>query len=96
MTAIDIDTARKVARLARLGVPEERLALYASQLSNIIKFVEQLNEIPTDDVAPLANVVEIPLRLREDTVTDGERAADILSNAPEAVEGFIVVPKVVE
>lgn len=96
MTAIDTETARKVARLARLGVTEDRLPLYAAQLSNIIKFVEQLDEVNTDNVAPLASVVDIELRLREDTVNDGECAADILANAPEAMEGFFVVPKVVE
>lgn len=97
MTAIiDIATARKVARLARLGVPEDRLPLYAAQLSNIIKFVEQLNEVDTKNVEPLASVVDIALRLRADEVTDGECAADILANAPEAMEGFFVVPKVVE
>lgn len=96
MAAISTDTARKVARLARLGVPEEKLEVYAAQLSNIIKFVEQLNEVDTKNVEPLASVVDIELRQRPDRITDGECAADILANAPETMEGFFVVPKVVE
>lgn len=94
---MDIETVRKVASLARLKVSEDDLQnKYAPQLSNIMKFIEQLDEVNTDNVEPLASVVDITLRLRADAVTDGAIQKDVLANAPEAAEGFFVVPKVVE
>ncbi|NCO03072.1 MAG: Asp-tRNA(Asn)/Glu-tRNA(Gln) amidotransferase subunit GatC [Alphaproteobacteria bacterium] len=86
----------KVARLARLKITDEEATRYGTQLSNIINFVEQLKEVDTDNVEPLASVVDIKLRLREDVVTDGGIQADVIANAPESLEGFFVVPKVVE
>lgn len=93
---MDIDTVRKVARLARLELSEDEMQAALPKLGNIMKFVEQLGEVNTDNVEPLASVVDIKLRLREDEVTDGDIQADVLANAPEALEGFFVVPKVVE
>jgi len=86
----------KVASLARINMEESDLENYATQLSNIIGFVEQLEEVDTDNVEPLASVVDIALSLRKDDVTDGGYAKEILANAPETLEGFFVVPKVVE
>ena len=94
--SIDRNTVARVARLARLRVTDEALDLYAPQLANILKFVEQLEEVDTANVEPLANVVDIDLRLRRDEVTDGGMPEAVLANAPEALEGFFVVPKVVE
>ncbi|MCB1529805.1 MAG: Asp-tRNA(Asn)/Glu-tRNA(Gln) amidotransferase subunit GatC [Rhodospirillales bacterium] len=93
---MDIKTVKKVASLARLKMSEEELERYKPQLENILKFVEQLGEVDTDNVEPLANVVDIRLRLREDDVTDGGIAKDVLANAPEELEDFFAVPKVVE
>ncbi len=93
---MDIETVRKVARLARLKVDDKDLERYGGQLTNILKFVEQLEEVNTDNVEPLANVVDIKLRLRADAVTDGGLQTEVLANAPEKMEGFFVVPKVVE
>jgi aspartyl-tRNA(Asn)/glutamyl-tRNA(Gln) amidotransferase subunit C len=93
---MDIETVRKVARLSRLELSEEEMQAALPKLGSIMKFVEQLAEVDTDTVEPLANVVDIKLRLREDEVTDGGIQADVLANAPEALEGFFVVPKVVE
>jgi len=86
----------KVARLARIEMSDEKLEALMPQLSNIIGFVEQLSEVDTDNVEPLASVVDINLRLREDVVTDGGYPKEILVNAPEELEGYFVVPKVVE
>lgn len=94
--SLDKETVRKVARLARLKMTEEELDKYAPQLSNIIGFVEQLGEVDTDNVEPLPSPVDIRLRLREDKVSDGGIADDVLANAPEEMEHFYVVPKVVE
>lgn len=94
--SLDKETVMKVASLARLKITDEEADKYGPQLSNIINFVEQLGEVDTDNVEPLASVVDITLRLREDKVTDGGYAKEILANAPEELEGFFVVPKVVE
>ena len=94
--ALDRQTVRKVATLARIRMDDGQLDAYAEKLGNIIKFVEQLDEVNTDGVAPLASPVEKPAPLRADKVTDGHCRDKILANAPEALEGFFVVPKVVE
>lgn len=94
--SLDTATVARVARLARLAMNKERQEQLAPQLSRMIDFVEQLNEVDTTGVEPLANVSEITLSLREDKVTDGNKAQDVLKNAPEQAEGFFVVPKVVE
>lgn len=94
--SLDKQTVAKVASLARLKMSDEELEKYGPQLSNIIQFVEQLEEVDTDNVEPLASVVDITLRLREDEVTDGGVQQEVLANAPDTLEGFFVVPKVVE
>lgn len=94
--AIDIDTARKVAHLARIAVPEENLPKLADQLSGILTFMEQLNEVDVTGVEPMVSVTPMRLKRRKDVVTDGEIQDKILANAPDAREGFFAVPKVVE
>jgi aspartyl-tRNA(Asn)/glutamyl-tRNA(Gln) amidotransferase subunit C len=93
---INTKTVQKVANLARLKITDEEAEKYGPQLSNIINFVEQLSEVDTENVEPLASPVNISLRLREDEVTDGNIQKEVLANAPEELEGFFVVPKVVE
>ena len=94
--AIDQTTVARIARLARIEVPDEKLEPMAAELGNILKFVEQLAEVNTDGVEPMTSVVAMDAPLREDEVTDGGIQADVLANAPESTEGFFVVPKVVE
>lgn len=94
--SIDRDTVKKVAGLARLRMNDEQLDKHTPEINNILKFIEQLDEVNTDNVEPLANVARIDLKCRPDTVTDGGYAQDVLKNAPEAVEGYFAVPKVVE
>ena len=94
--SLDTATVAKVARLARLEMDDERLGYFAVQLNRILGFVDSLSTVNTDNVAPLANVSDITLTLRDDVITDGNKAADILKNAPESSENFFVVPKVVE
>jgi len=93
---MDKQTVAKVASLARIKMTEDEQEQYVSKLTNIISFVEQLSEVDTDNVKPLASVVDIKLTLREDKITDGGIQDEILANAPETLEGFFVVPKVVE
>lgn len=96
MSALDKDTVKKIARLARLRMEDEELKRRAESLNGIISWVEQLNEVNTDNVEPLRNVADIELALRPDEVNDGGYREDILKNAPEETQGFFVVPKVVE
>ena len=85
-----------VARLARIHMSDEELDKYGPQMNNILGFVEQLSEVDTDNVDPLPSPVDIKLHLREDGINDGGMADDVLANAPEQLEDFFVVPKVVE
>ena len=94
--AIDVETVRKVARLARIAEPEARLAGLAQELSTIVAWIEQLGEVDTDGVEPMTSCVAAKLPLRDDVVTDGGKRDDVLKNAPKADKGFFVVPKVVE
>ncbi len=94
--SIDIETARKVAHLARIKVEEDRLPALAQEFSNILDFIEQLNEVDVDEVEPMVSVTPMRLKRREDVVTDGGFPEKILANAPDAREGFFAVPKVVE
>ena len=88
--------ARKVAHLARIAVADEALPALAAELNGILQFMEQLNEVDVEGVEPMTSNVSQPLRLRDDVVTDGDKVADVLSNAPKSADGFFVVPKVVE
>ncbi len=94
--SIDKATVAKIARLARIHVPEEKREALAGELSNILGWVEQLREVDTDHVAPMTSVVEVRLPERDDVITDGDCRDDILANAPATDGGFFVVPKVVE
>ncbi len=94
--AIDADVVRKVARLARIAEPEEKLAPLAAELNGIISWIEQLNEVDTDGVEPMTTSVAMTLPMREDEVTDGGNPAAVLGNAPRTDKGFFIVPKVVE
>lgn len=93
---MDIQTVKKVATLARLEMEDDELVIVQAKMGNLMKFVEQLGEVNTDNVEPLANVVDIKLRLRDDVVDDGGQQQAVLANAPEAMEGFFVVSKIVE
>ena len=94
--AIDAATVKKVARLARIRVAEAELEPLAGELSGILAWIEQLDEVDTEGVAPMASTEAVTLPMREDVVTDGGDAAVVLANAPRAERGFFVVPKVVE
>jgi len=94
--SIDTDTVRKVAHLARIALREDEVAPLAAELNSILGWVEQLSEVDVAGVEPMTSVTPMALKRRADEVTDGDRRADILANAPDAREGFFAVPKVVE
>ena len=94
--AIDVATVRKVARLARIAEPEDKLETLAKELSGIMNWIEQLGEVDTDGVEPMTSAVHMPAPMREDVVTEGGDPEVVLSNSPKRAGGFFVVPKVVE
>ncbi len=94
--AIDAATVRRVAHLARIKTPEDRLEPLAQELNGILNWIEQLNEVDVEGVEPMTSNVAQSLNLREDVVSDGNKIEAVLSNAPKATDGFFVVPKVVE
>ncbi|MGR3723748.1 Asp-tRNA(Asn)/Glu-tRNA(Gln) amidotransferase subunit GatC [Abyssibius alkaniclasticus] len=94
--SIDEKTARRVAHLARIEVSDAQLAPLAAELSGILNFMEQLNEVDVAGVEPMTSVTPMALKRRADMVDDGEKRDDVLANAPDAREGFFAVPKVVE
>jgi len=93
---IDQETVAKIARLARIKVPEEERAGLAEELSNILGWIEQLGEVDTEGVAPMTSVVEAVAPTRTDEVTDGGYPDRVTANAPDRADDFFTVPKVVE
>jgi aspartyl-tRNA(Asn)/glutamyl-tRNA(Gln) amidotransferase subunit C len=96
MSTIDAGTVRKVARLARIAEAEDRLEPLAQELTAIVNWIEQLNEVDTNGVEPMTSAVHTPLPMRDDVVTEGGDASVVTRNAPKTIDGFFVVPKVVE
>ena len=94
--SVDSVTVRHIARLARIAVSDEEVASLAPELSNILGWIEQLQEVDVAGVEPMTAVIPNKLRLRDDVVTDGRRQDEILANAPLAEHGFFAVPKVIE
>ena len=93
---VDRETVRRIARLARLAVDEDQVAAMETELNALLSWVEQLAEVNVEGVPPMTSVVEQRLKMREDLVTDGGNADDLMKNAPQAEDHFFVVPKVVE
>ncbi len=90
------EDVRKVARLSRIAVADSRLDELSGELNGILAWIDQLNEVDIGDVEPMTSVVEVRLPMREDVVTDGGIADEVLANAPRREHGFFVVPKSVE
>ena len=94
--SLDAATVRRIARLARIRVEDAEVETLKSELNAILGYVEQLDEVNVDGIAPLASVVQLGLRQREDQLSDGEIAEQVLANAPDRIGNFFAVPKVVE
>ena len=94
--AVDTDTVRRIAMLARLDVPEDELPDLTGELSKILDWMGLLDKVDTEGVVPMTSVKPMPLRRRADAVTEGGIADDLVSNAPEAAGPFYTVPKVIE
>jgi aspartyl-tRNA(Asn)/glutamyl-tRNA(Gln) amidotransferase subunit C len=94
--SVDIATVKRVAHLARIAVSEEDAERMTGELNTILGFVEQLNEVDVNGVEPMTSVIPMEMKKRQDAVTDGDKPADIVANAPATDENFFLVPKVVE
>ncbi len=94
--SLDKATVAKIARLARIKVPDEDLDALAGELSNILDWIEQLNEVDTTDVPPMTHVAVMKLKWRDDEVTGAPPRDDVIANAPEERDVFFTVPKVLE
>jgi aspartyl-tRNA(Asn)/glutamyl-tRNA(Gln) amidotransferase subunit C len=94
--AVDATTVRRIAHLARIAVRDEEVEHLRGEINAILAFVEQLSEVNVDGVEPMTSVTPMTLKQREDVVTDGNIADDIVKNAPATADHFFMVPKVVE
>ena len=93
---VDEATVRRIARLARIKISDAEAVSLKGELSGILDWVAQLDEVKTDGVEPMTSVVAMTLRQRTDEVTDGGKAAEVTQNAPASEDNFYVVPKVIE
>lgn len=94
--AVDENTVRRIAFLARLKVDDDKLDAVKDEFNKILNWVNELNEVDTNGVEPLVSVNEQTLRLRDDVVSDGNQREAVLKNAPSAEFDYFCVPKVVE
>lgn len=94
--SVDLATVKRVARLSRIAVSEEEANIMLGQLNGILGFVEQLSEVNVDGVEPMTSVTPVAMKKRVDEVNDGNKADDIVANAPATERNFFMVPKVVE
>lgn len=93
---LDKATVANIARLARIKVPDSDLETLAAELSQILDWIETLDELDTSEVAPMTHVAEMKLYMRDDVVTEGDLHDKVLANAPDQRQGFFAVPKVIE
>ena len=94
--SVDAATVRRIAHLARIAVSEDEVPHLQGELNAMLAFVEQLSEVDIAGVEPMTSVTPMAMKQREDIVTDGDIADDILKNAPAREDHFFLVPKVVE
>ncbi len=94
--SLSLQDVKKIAKLARIKMSEEEIQKYQGELNKIFDWIEQLSEVNTDNTDPMYSVVDQPLALRKDQISDGGIRDKVLQNAPDSKYGFFVVPKVVE
>jgi len=93
---VSAEDVKKIARLSRLHVEEDRLQPLADDLNGILAWIEQLNEVDVEGVEPMTSAVDVDAPLRADKITDGGKRDAVLANAPKSEDGFYVVPRSVE
>jgi aspartyl-tRNA(Asn)/glutamyl-tRNA(Gln) amidotransferase subunit C len=93
---VDTATVRRIAHLARIAISDVEAPALQGELNAILDFVEALGAVDVEGVEPMTSVIPMKLAMREDVVTDGDVASQILANAPLTEDGFFLVPKVIE
>ena len=94
--SVDKETVQRIAKLARIALDETQTAAMEQELNALLSWVEQLQDVDVEGIAPMTSVVDQRLKMRDDVVTDGGYAEDLMKNAPQSEGHFFVVPKVVE
>ncbi len=94
--SIRSEKVMKIAHLARLGIKDEQLSGYASELSNIMQLVEQMNQVDTTEIEPMAHPLDQSQRLRLDVVTENNQRESLQKNAPNVEDGLFLVPRVID
>ena len=94
--SIDKDTVKHISKLARISLDKKKIDNLSKDLSSIMKFIEKLNKLNTDNITPLTSIINTTLKSRVDEVKDGKIRDQILKNSPEKNEEFFVVPKVID
>ena len=94
--SIDLKTIKHISKLSRISVDEKKAEKLVGDLNSIFDFIEKLNELKTDNVAPLTSVVETTLKLRPDEVKSKNLREQVIKNSPKENEDYFVVPKVIE
>ena len=94
--SVDAETVRRIAHLARIAVSDAEVPHLAGELNAMLAFVEQLSEVNVEGVEPMTSVMPMVMKKRPDVVNDGEISDDIISNAPDTLNHFFLVPKGVE
>ena len=94
--SIDKNQVKKVAKLSRISLEDNKLESLSKDLASILNFVEQLNKLDTKKIIPLSSIVDKTLEPRNDKITDGKIKNEILKNSPNKNEDFFIVPKVIE
>jgi aspartyl-tRNA(Asn)/glutamyl-tRNA(Gln) amidotransferase subunit C len=94
--SIDKETIKHISKLARISLDDKKIENLSKDLSSIIKFIEKLNKLNTDDNKPLTSIIDASLRFRKDEILEGKIREQILKNSPEKTDEFFIVPKVLE
>ena len=94
--SIDKETIKHISKLARISLDDKKIENLSKDLSSIIKFIEKLNKLNTDDIKPLTSIIDASLKFRKDEILEGKIREQILKNSPEKTDEFFVVPKVLE
>ena len=94
--SVDLETVRRIARLARIAVTDDDVPHLQGELNAILSFVEQLNEVDVGGIEPMTSVTPMAMKKRQDGVTDGGYPELVVRNAPATDDNFFLVPKVVE
>ncbi len=94
--SIDLKTIKHISKLSRISLSEEKAKKLETDLNSIFKWIEQLNELKTENIEPLSSIVETKLRFRNDEIKSKNIREQVLKNSPSENKDFFVVPKVVE